>query len=72
MSELSEHISDITQSGVSSYCCGATVYLDFCGECKDHCTAVYDDIECKECGDAIVADEFDNGFCIKCGKKYES
>jgi hypothetical protein len=64
-----EHVNDIKSSGnVISDCCGASVYLDLCGDCHDHCTAIYEDIECPDCGGSIIAAEFDNGRCQDCGK----
>lgn len=31
-----EHLKDIEEEGLSD-CCGATVYLDICSECGEHC-----------------------------------
>ena len=66
-----EYLTDITQGGTMSDCCGANVYYeDICGDCKEHCTPVYDDIECPECQGPICAIDYDLGNCLYCGKKY--
>ena len=65
--------SDFRNGGTISDCCGAPVWFqDMCGDCKEHCTPIYDDIECEHCGDGISADEFEDGYCIGCEKKYGS
>jgi len=69
--KMHEHIQDVTQGGTCSDCCGATVYYeDICGDCKEHCTPVYDDIECLKCSGGICAIDYDLGNCIECGEKY--
>lgn len=64
--KLSEHISDIQSAGnVVSHCCGSTVYAgDLCVSCHEHCSSIYDDIEC---GGAIDAD---TNHCLDCETKY--
>jgi len=61
-----EYINDIrSSSGVVSDCCGAYVYDGLCGDCHDHCTAVYEEIECPNCGNSIDAE---TNCCLGCGR----
>jgi len=71
--KIYEYLSDFTRGSVISNCCGATVYYeDICGDCKEHCTPIYNDIECEFCEGGISALDFEDGYCTECGKKYGS
>ena len=39
--KIQEHISDMTEHGSESDCCGAEIIMgDICSECKEHCEAI--------------------------------
>jgi DNA-directed RNA polymerase subunit RPC12/RpoP len=65
-----EYIHDAKScSGTMSDCCGDSVYNDdICGACGEHCTAIYEEIECPVCGGSIIAAEFEHGYCQDCGR----
>jgi len=55
-------------SYVVSNCCGARIlYTDICGDCKEHCSPVYDEKFCDSCGGSILEED---DCCDSCGKIY--
>ena len=55
--KIQEFISDITEYGSSSDCCGAEIIMgDICAECKEHCEAIDDE------DDGLPPEAWSGGF----------
>jgi len=56
--KLRETLNDLTEDGVSD-CCGASVVLDICMDCKEHC-GIADDEDDDKLGqiNGVDSDEY--------------